>query len=137
MAKLVIKRNSEWANKMRSFEIWLDGNFLDKINDREILEFELPSGVHTLQAKIDWCGSRLLELEFAEDEVKMVELTGFVLSKWLLPVALVNALLLFYLDAVYDVNSLFLGFLMFLFLGYLFYFFTFGRNDYLQLKIIS
>ncbi|MDT0676634.1 hypothetical protein [Autumnicola musiva] len=133
MAKLIVKRNSEWANKMRSMELLLDGKLLDSIEDREIKEFVVSTGKHSLQAKLDWCGSRKLDFELGENDIKLVELTGFVFSKWLLPLALVNAIFLFYLDAVYDVNSLFLAFLMFFFFGYHLFFLTFGRNHYLQL----
>ncbi|MDT0687619.1 hypothetical protein [Autumnicola psychrophila] len=133
MASLKIKRNSEWANKFRSFELVLDGGVLGYIEDREIKEFKIPPGKHTLRAQLDWCGSRVIQFEINEGEEKLVEVTGFIFSGWFLPVALLNALLYFLLYTVYDISSIYLAFLMFFFLGYFVYFITFGRNDYLRL----
>lgn len=133
MASLKIKRNSEWANKFRSFELVVNGEVLGYIEDREIKKFEIPPGRHTLRAKLDWWGSRAIQFEINEGEEKLVEVTGFIFSGWFLPVALLNALLYFFLYTVYAINSIYLAFLMFFFLGYLVYFITFGRNDYLRL----
>ncbi|MDT0648042.1 hypothetical protein RM545_15190 [Zunongwangia sp. F260] len=133
MSSLKIKRNSELANSVRSFQIVLDGKILDNIEDGEIKEFQIPPGKHTLRAQLDWCGSRPLHFEISEGEEKLVEIKGFIFSDWFLPVALFNAFLFFFLNIVYDVNSIFLAFLMFLFFGYLLYFVTFGKNDYLRL----
>ena len=134
MSSLKIKRNSEWANSVRSFQIVLDSKILDNIEDGEIKEFQIPPGKHSLKAKLDWCGSRPLHFEVNEGEEKLVEIKGFIFSEWFLPVALLNAFLYFFLKIVYNINSIFLAFLMFLFLGYLLYFVTFGKSDYLRLK---
>ncbi|MDT0689030.1 hypothetical protein RM549_04490 [Salegentibacter sp. F188] len=132
-SSLKIKRNSEWANKFRSFKLVLDGEILGYIEDREVKEFKISPGKHTLKAKLGWCGSKPVIFEVMEGEEKLVEVKGFIFSSWFLPVALLNGILYFYLEVVYDISSIILAFLMFFFLGYLLYFITFGRNHYLRL----
>ncbi|WP_300436250.1 hypothetical protein [Christiangramia sp.] len=137
MPKLIIRRNSEWANKMRSFDLFLNGIKFAEIKDKQVLSFEIPEGRYQLIAKIDWCGSKPLKLEIKEGEIKRIEINGFILSTYFLPVALVAALLYFGIYFRYNNNSIFLATLLMIFLGYLFYFLTFGRNQYLRLNEIS
>lgn len=134
MPKLIIKRNSEWANKMRSFHIYLNGRKLTEIKDKEVKAFDLPQGEYQLIAKIDWCGSQPLDFKISKDEVKRIEVHGFILSKYFLPTALFCGLLYFAIYFKYHRSNLFLGFMLMLFLGYLLYFLSFGRNQYLRLK---
>ncbi|APG59807.1 hypothetical protein [Christiangramia salexigens] len=137
MPKLLIKRNTEWANKLRDIEIVLNGETLSLISDNELLEFDIPEGEHRIQAKIDWCGSRILTFRITGDEVKRIEVSGFVFSKYLLPVALVVSFIYLALNLMSEINSLFLGTLMMFLFGFMLYFITFGRKDYLQLKEVS
>ncbi|MDR5589952.1 hypothetical protein [Christiangramia sp. SM2212] len=134
MPKLIIKRNSEWANKMRPFEIYINGIKLTDIKDKEVLAFEIPEGNYQLKARIDWCGSQPLNIKISEGEIKRVEVSGFILSKYFLPVAIICALLYFVIYFKYNSNNLILGTILMLFLGYLFYFLSFGRNQYLRLR---
>lgn len=136
MPKLIIRRNSEWANKMRSFDLYLNGVKFTEIKDKQVLSFEIPEGKYRLHAKIDWCGSQPLDIELGEGELRKVEVSGFILSSYLFPVTLLICLLYFVIYLKYDHNSLFLATLMMLMFGYLFYFITFGRNHYLRLKEI-
>lgn len=136
MPKLIIKRNSEWANKMRSFELYLNGRKFTDIKDKQVLSFEIPEGKYQLKAKIDWCGSRPLNIEIKEGEIKRVEVEGFIFSKYLLPLAVTSGLLYFGIYFKYNTNSLFLATLLMLFFGYMLYFMSFGRNQYLRLKEI-
>ena len=133
MPKLLIRRNSEWANKLRAFELFLNGRKIGEIKDRELLSFEIPEGNYELMARIDWCGSQPLKIEIAEGEVKRVEIKGFIFSRYFLTMALITAVLYFGVYFKYNINSLFLATLLMLFCGYIFYFISFGRNQYLRL----
>ena len=134
MPKLIIKRNSEWANKMRSFDLYLNGVKFTEIKDKQVLSFEIPEGQYQLQAKIDWCGSQPLYIELKEGELKRVEVRGFIFSNHLFPVTVVVCILYFVLYLRYNINSLILATLMMLMFGYLTYFISFGRNHYLRLR---
>lgn len=134
MPKLLIRRNSEWANKMRSFELYINGVKFSEISDKQVLSFELPEGTYRLQAKIDWCGSRPVDFKLQEGETKRIEITGFLFSKYLFPVAIATVLIYIAGNLLYARNSLFLGTLMMIYFGYFLYFISFGRNDYLQIK---
>lgn len=136
MPKLLIKRNSEWANKIRSFDLYLNGRKFAEIRDKQVLSFEIPEGKYQLMAKIDWCGSQPLNIEILEGEIKRVEVKGFIFSKYLLPVAVVSGFLYFGIYFKYNTNSLFLATLLMIFFGYMLYFMSFGRNQYLRLREI-
>lgn len=136
MPKLIIRRNSEWANKMRSFELYLNGRKFANIKDKQVLSFEIPEGKYQLLARIDWCGSKPLNIEIAEGEIKRVEVKGFIFSKYLLPLAVSVVLLYFGIYFKYNINSLFLAILLMFFFGYMLYFMSFGRNQYLRLQEI-
>ncbi|MCB7479866.1 hypothetical protein [Christiangramia sediminis] len=136
MPKLLVKRNSEWANKMRSFDLYLNGRKFAEIKDKQVLSFEIPEGKYQLMAKIDWCGSQPLDIEISEGEIKRIEVKGFIFSKYLLPVAVVSGFLYFGIYFKYNTNSLFLATLLMIFFGYMLYFMSFGRNQYLRLREI-
>ncbi|MEP3210827.1 MAG: hypothetical protein ABJN95_16615 [Maribacter sp.] len=63
MPKLSIKRISEFENRARKIQINLDGKIVATIKNGEQLELDVPTGKHTVQAKIDWCSSNLIEFE--------------------------------------------------------------------------
>jgi len=133
MPKLIIKRDSEWANKMRSFELYLNGKKFAEIEDKKVLSFEIPEGKYQLIAKIDWCGSEPLNIQITEGETKRVEVKGFIFSKYFLPLAIITGLLYFGIYFQYHINSLFLATILMFFFGYMLYFMSFGRNQYLRL----
>ncbi|MCG9972746.1 hypothetical protein [Christiangramia crocea] len=133
MPKLLLKRNSEWANKMKTYHLYLNGREFTEIRHDEVLSFEIPEGKYRLEARVDWCGSQPLELEFKEGEIRKVEITGFVFSKYLFPSALSTLIIYMAIYFHFKVNSLFLASVLMFFFGYLVYFMTFGRKHYLRL----
>jgi len=134
MPKLIIKRNSEWATRMRTFDIYLNEKKLVEINDKQVFSFEIPEGRYQLRAKIDWCGSEPLNIEIKKGETKRIEVKGFIFSKYFLPVALISGILYFIIYFKFNINSLLLATLLMFFLGYLLFFVSFGRNQYLRLN---
>lgn len=137
MPKLLIKRNSEWANKMRNFELYLNGRKFTYIKDRQLLSLEIPEGTYRLEARIDWCGSKPLDFEVKKGDIKRIEIRGFIFSRYFLPVALAIVLLYTGINLYYHINSLFLAAVMMGLFGYLLYFISFGRHQYLRLIEIS
>ena len=128
MAKLVIARSSEWNNRARRINIILDGEQIGKIANGDTKEFEIAAGMHTLKAKIDWCGSRDMPFMINEGEVKTVSLSGFKYAGILAPVGV----LLFYLSMKFELTLLLVPAVAVLLI--IVYYLTIGRNDYLVLK---
>lgn len=133
MPKIIIKRNSEWANKYRSFDLYLNGKKISEINDKEIITLNISEGDYLLEAKIDWCKSNAIHFKLIEGDLRRFEINGFILSKYFLPAAIFTALLYFGIYLKFHLNSLFLGTILMLFLDYLLFFLTIGRNQYLRL----
>ncbi|TBW28904.1 hypothetical protein [Gramella sp. KN1008] len=133
MPKLLLKRNSEWANKMKVYELYLNGKKFTEIDHDEVLSFEIPEGKYRLVAKVDWCSSQPLDLEFKEGELRKIEITGFVFSKYLFPAAALTLILYMAIYFHFKINSLLLASILMFFFGYMIYFMSFGRGHYLRL----
>lgn len=136
MAKLLIKRNSEWANKMRPFDLYLNGIKIAEIKDKQLLSFEIPEGKYQLIAKVDWCGSKPLNFQIKKEETRRIELTGFMFSKYFLPFSVFIILIYVGIYVRFGINSLILATVIMFLFGYFTYFLSFGRNQYLRLKEI-
>ena len=137
MPRIIITRNSEWANKWKDFDVFLNHDYLATIKDRETLTFDLPAGNYDLNAKMDWCGSQRFQFELSENEERYFEVTGFIFSKYLLPLAFSCFIIFWVLYFLFDYQSLPLAFILMAFLGYILYFMSIGRNQFLQIKEIS
>ena len=66
MAKLTVSRDSGYADRIRKYRVLVDGTEVGQVGDGESLTHEVQPGSHTVQAKIDWCGSRVLDIEVPE-----------------------------------------------------------------------
>ena len=134
MTRLRIERSSEFNNKAKEFELYLNGDKIGTIANGETKEFDLESGKYQLMAKIDWCQSQTLEFELLANETKTIKLAGFIFGNAIMPV--IGSLFLGYyvLRAMYDMDLTFLiiiGAALFL---YPMYFITFGRKRYIRIK---
>lgn len=134
MAKLIIYRNSEWANKSLSYSLYLNNEKVSEIEDRETKTLSLPEGDYRLEAKMNWCGSQAMDFHLDKTEEKRIEITGFTFSEYFFPAALGSVLLFLSYRALYHKSSLFLATLMMIFFGYLLFYVSIGRKHFLQLK---
>ncbi len=136
MSKLIVRRSSEWVNKMRAIGLYLNGKKIGTINDGETKEFKLEPGTHSLRAKIDWCGSENLNFSLEDGEIKKVELKSFKNGSWLMPLVLIAAILGFIFDHYFDFNLYVLVSIITIpSTVYILFFLTYRRNKYLQLKL--
>ena len=76
MAKIIVNRTSEFANKIRSIELILNDKKIGEINDGESNEFEIEPGIFNLKAKIDWCYSNTNSFTIKEGDVVRFNLSG-------------------------------------------------------------
>jgi len=81
MATVKITRSNEYINRIRNIKLLLDGKKIDTIANSETKEFEIAEGIHTLQAKIDWCSSNKITFTVSEKQSKAFELTSFAKNK--------------------------------------------------------
>ena len=137
MAKLIIKRVSEWNNRFRSIGVYLNGEKLGVIKNGEIAEYELEPGRHELRTKIDWCGSRTLILELKDGQSIGVELSSFRFGRWIMPIGLVVSIIYFAFGDQIGIHPGFYLAAMALPLAFMVYLLTFGRNQYLRLTRIN
>ena len=70
------RRSRQYADRLRSYEVVLDGNVVCHINMGEVFEYHPLPGAHTLQLKIDWCRSAKLDFEIQDNEVMDFECGG-------------------------------------------------------------
>jgi len=132
MGKIIISRKQEWNNKFRQIGIYIDGQQIGTVGNGEVKTFEIPDGNHSIKAKIDWCGSRELEFSVQGDEKKYFKLSGFKYSNIIMPAAIVIVILSLVLRKMFRIE--YAAWLILPVFLVLFYYLTFGRNDYLTLK---
>lgn len=140
MSKITIKRRKEWSNRSRTIGIYIDGVKTGTLKNGEIKEFEIEEGKHQVKAKVDWCGSEEIEINTANDSKGHIEVSGFKYGDW------VYGLLSFFL-LIYFFPKAFLseqdfafewGYIFILIIPltlYMLYFLSFGRKQYLQIKL--
>jgi DNA-directed RNA polymerase delta subunit len=74
MPKIVIERTSQYANKMRKINVYINNQKVSSIKNGETKEISLQEGVHQIFAKIDWCKTKPLQFSLSANEVKKLQL---------------------------------------------------------------
>jgi hypothetical protein len=65
--RIVVERpRALWRDRIRLYNIELDGARVGKIAPATQLAFEVAPGPHRLRARIDWTGSREISVDVAE-----------------------------------------------------------------------
>ena len=133
MTKISIQRQSEWNNKARKISIYIDNKKVGVINDGDTQEYPTETGTHEVFAKIDWCRSQKKEISLNQDETKMLSLSGFKYSTWIMPILLGLLLIYYILTYAFKINAPFLITLPAIAFLYPMYYITLGKNRYLTL----
>jgi len=63
-----IHRENEFADAVRAYQIFVDGEKKGEIRRGESQDFFVPEGTHRIQLKIDWCGSPEIEFNVGTEE---------------------------------------------------------------------
>ena len=58
-----ITRDSGYADRIRAYQVVIDGNVVGEIKNCQQLELDVPQGRHQLHLKIDWCRSNIVDFE--------------------------------------------------------------------------
>lgn len=77
MPQIEITRSSEYANRLRSIQIFIDDKPVGSISNGETKSFDVSEGSHTIQAKIDWGRSNIASIEVGKDGRKSLKMTSF------------------------------------------------------------
>jgi hypothetical protein len=132
MAIIKIQRTNDYMNLMRDYRLFIDGQKIGSIGNAQTKEFEIPAGRHSLIAKIDWCSSQELSFEIDKDDSKTLLVSGFIISKWIMP--LILGIIAFSFIVTLITHFYFTLFIILPAFLLLLYFLTFGRKNYLSLK---
>ena len=68
MAVLKIVRDSGYADRVRAYQVILDGHKVGEIRDSGTQQFPVTPGQHRISLKIDWCGSKEIAFAVAEND---------------------------------------------------------------------
>src|SRR5438105_13908739 len=72
MSSIVVHRSASWLDKVRAYQIFVDGKRVGSVKDGTEVAIETTAGIHTVQLRIDWCSSPELQLEVANGKVETV-----------------------------------------------------------------
>lgn len=64
-----VERESGYADKLRSYEVELDGVIVGEIADGQSKSFDVAPGTHTLRMKISWAGSNKITFTSANETI--------------------------------------------------------------------
>jgi hypothetical protein len=83
--RLRLVRGSGYADRLRRYKIFIDGAQVGTIARDAVLDLEVPSGPHTIEARIDWGRSQPLTIEATPDQRIEIEVSnhwGALLALW-------------------------------------------------------
>ena len=83
--KLRLVRGSGYADRLRRYNIFINGVQAGTIAHDAVLDLEVPSGPLTIEARIDWCRSQPLTIEAMPDRRIDIEVSnhwGALLALW-------------------------------------------------------
>ena len=65
---ILLKRTSQFANRLRKFKVYLDNQYISDIADGEEISIPVTADSHQLHLKIDWLNSEKYEIELAKGD---------------------------------------------------------------------
>lgn len=71
-----LRRPKRWADKLRAYRVFVDGDKVGTIRQGEDRFFPLKPGTHEVVLWIDWCRSNRLVVDIAEREEVQMECGG-------------------------------------------------------------
>ena len=70
MAKIILNRDSGYADRLRAYHVVIDDKKTAKISNGANLEIIVEPGSYELFLKIDWCRSNKIKFSISENEIK-------------------------------------------------------------------
>lgn len=139
MPQIVIKRSSEYVNRLRAIDLYIDGKKLGNITDGEEKHFDVPKGTHALRARVDWCGSQEVSFQAQENEDVHFQLSSFQkIHRYIIGLFVLGAILFVVYVFVREVLLMNISVGAFgIALLLIIYMLTINRNKYLTLTQIT
>ena len=135
MPNVIIIRTNEFVNRLRDYQLYIDGKNIGKIGNGQTKEFSIPAGKHKLIARIDWCSSQEIEFEVQETQTRTFNVGSFKNGKWIMPISLITLVSLYVFNRYFENKLLIFSiFVIVPLFGVLFYYITIGRKKYLTLS---
>lgn len=137
MPILTIYRQPEWMNRFRMVRIYIDNEYVGSISSNSSREFTVTPGKHTVEGRIDWCSSETISLIFDDKRGQIVSLQGPKFEKSMIILStLIGVVLSYYM--IFSSVSKTIFFAAFVpVVGYRLYYFTLGRNSFIQAKVLN
>ena len=73
MPIIKLHRENQFADKLRSYQIFVDEKQVGEIKAGSIQEFYVTEGTHRISLKIDWCGSNEIEFNVRNEQISEFE----------------------------------------------------------------
>jgi len=70
MSKIIIQRDSGYADRVRKYKVILNNNEIGQISNGETKEFDAPLGDNEVFIKIDWCRSNKICFDGHKDNIE-------------------------------------------------------------------
>lgn len=83
MASITVKRDSGYADALRAYAVRIDGKEVGKLMPGESATYRVTPGSHTLQASIDWCGSKAIPVSVRDGENRAFSLHSALRGLWI------------------------------------------------------
>ena len=71
MAELFIRRARAYADALRAYKVFVDGEPRGAVRQGDELKLEVAPGPHTVQMRIDWCSSPELFVRAGDEPVRL------------------------------------------------------------------
>ena len=68
-ARIHVARKREFADFLRQYKVVIDGMEKGRIKNGGSFDCEIAPGRHTIELKIDWCGSNTIAFNVADNEI--------------------------------------------------------------------
>lgn len=131
MATIKVKRTTNFFNRTRNYQIYIDGQLAKTSYHNGIESIEVDASSHSLIIKSLWISSQELSIEIKENETKTFEVSIFKLMK----VFYLTIVFLFLLPFVQSGAFMkYAGLIPLPAFSILIYYMTFGRKEYFTLK---
>ena len=89
MATIRIQRTRDFYNQASKYKIFIDGQMVGTIANKEINEFIVSSGQHTVTAKASWgCGSQDIIVDANDDKINTLIVGSGKMWHWMLVILL-------------------------------------------------
>jgi len=82
MTSITVTRDSGYADALRAYAVKIDGKEIGKLMPGESATYPVTPGQHTLQASIDWCGSKAVPVSVQDGDNAAFSLRSSLRGLW-------------------------------------------------------